>query len=713
MRDGDPKSFQGWSLKGFIAEGGQSTIYLAEKNDKLAALKVIRKENLHNDLATDRFFTEIKILERLNHPSIANYLESNTDTLVPYFAVEYIDGLNLEEFIGQNGPVVGNDWYELALSLAGTLNYCHSQNVMHKDVSPGNIVLGNSGPVLIDFGLSYLEKDPRLTSVELTVGTPPFMSPEQFGSERTFAMDAFSLAGTLIFAATGHYPFNGGNSSEWRESILFGLPNMDGLTPEQINVLSPLLYKKPEDRGSLVVFCQLLQELTQEGTKSKFVKKEFAKVERESKGKLTQTKKNLSVKRRTLRNAVSLATLVSLFSMGLVASGIVLIQSNSSKESAQSSNALNLTSDELAKVAACENLASFGDFEAALVACKEPAELGDASAQYSLGLSFQELGDASEGEKWIQKAAQSELPEAMAGMAANEINRKNYSKALEWARRAAARGNLVGVEAVGISYAYLKQYDQAVEWYKKSWELGDIQGARNLGYHYWFEVFSKDEALKWMRLAAETKSSVEGATSFDYAEFLRREMKNSTESCKWYKKSADLKFKDVDKDAADAFRKYCGDINQLPKSSAAPSPKASPSATKDSTPLLSSESFKVSSPVASNVINDSIFGRAFIDGLKYWRIPLTNSKSEKVPSLTAIQFRMIGYENAGWMDVPYKLKTDSTFGTVYAEVDDMLFAVIFKNVKYCPEFRVVREANGKVVQIWEKGLPECSTDYNG
>jgi serine/threonine-protein kinase len=111
LRDGDPKSFQGWTLKGFIAEGGQSTIYLAEKKNQLAALKVIRKENLHNDLATDRFFTEIKILERLNHPSIANYLESNTDTLVPYFAVEYIDGLNLEEFIGQNGPVVGNDWY--------------------------------------------------------------------------------------------------------------------------------------------------------------------------------------------------------------------------------------------------------------------------------------------------------------------------------------------------------------------------------------------------------------------------------------------------------------------------------------------------------------------------------------------------------------------------------------------------------------------------
>jgi hypothetical protein len=73
---------------------------------------------------------------------------------------------------------------------------------------------------------------------------------------------------------------------------------------------------------------------------------------------------------------------------------------------------------------------------------------------------------------------------------------------------------------------------------------------------------------------------------------------------------------------------------------------------------------------------------------------------------------MIGYPNAGWMDVPYKLKTDATFGTVNAEVDDFLFAMIFKDNKYCPEFRVAREEGGKIVQIWNKGQPECATDYN-
>lgn len=119
----------------------------------------------------------------------------------------------------------------------------------------------------------------------------------------------------------------------------------------------------------------------------------------------------------------------------------------------------------------------------------------------------------------------------------------------------------------------------------------------------------------------------------------------------------------------------------------------------------------MSAPLALNVQVEEIFGRAFKSGLA-WKIPLTNVKSEKVPELTAIQFRIIGYANAGWMDVPYKLKTDSSRGTVNAEVDDFLFTRVFKEVKYCPEFRAVREEGGKVVHIWNKGQPECASDYN-
>jgi serine/threonine protein kinase len=715
LRDGDPKNFQGWALKGFIGEGGQSTIYLAEKDGKTAALKMIRKEFLHNENAVSRFFTEIKNLEMLNHPNIARVLE--VERSGSFLAIDFVDGPNLQQYLVESGPFSFEKWCKFAYGLAQTIDYCHSKGIIHKDISPQNIVIGENGPVLVDFGISYLEKDPRLTSVDETIGTPPFMSPEHFGISTPKEMDSFSLAGTLIFAATGHNPFFGETKSELKESILFSAPDFTGLSDEQIAILSPLLYKRPEQRLSLEEFSKLLSELISSIGQSSLIEKEFAKVKRESQKKLVQEKKSLSVKRRTLRNLISTVTLVSVLSIGVAAYAIFQIQNNADKDLSKSPSDIfsivNLTADQQVKAAACKNLASFGDYEAAIATCKLPAELGDVWSQYSLGFSLQELGKATDGEKWVLKAAKKGLPEAMAGMAATEINRKNYLKALEWGKQSAESGNLVGVETVGISYAYLKQYDLAVEWYKRSWDLGDIQGARNLGYHYWFEFFDKSEASKWLKISAETKSSVEGATAFDYAEFLRREIKNYPESCYWYKKSADANYVEDMKNGTKAFQKYCSNLTDIPKTTPAPrinSVTPTPLATKK--PIASSDSFKVSAPLSMNVEIDEIFGAAFINRLNYWVIPLTNSRGAKVPELTAIQFKLIGYPDAGWLAVPYKLKTDTSFGTVYAEVDDMLFSLIFKDQKYCPEFRVVREEGGKIVRIWNKGQPDCATDYN-
>jgi len=310
LRDGDPKSYQGWTLEGFIAEGGQSTIYLAEKNGERAALKMIRKEYITNQKSTDRFFTEIKNLERLDHPNISRVLE--VEDSGKFLAIEFIDGPNLEDYVKESGPLEVRKWFTLAQILASTVDYCHSQGVIHKDISPRNIVIGPEGPVLVDFGISYLEKDERLTADDETIGTPPFMSPEHFGIAAPKQMDVFCLGGTLIFAATGNYPFAGTNSAEWKESILFSQPNFSGLSENQIKVLSPLLYKRPEDRGSLIIFSQLLEELASEQSPSNFAKKQFAKVKRESQKRLIQDKRQLVVKRKMIKKMVASSAAISI-----------------------------------------------------------------------------------------------------------------------------------------------------------------------------------------------------------------------------------------------------------------------------------------------------------------------------------------------------------------------------------------------------------------
>ena len=713
LRDGDPKSFQGWTLNGFIAEGGQSTIYLAEKNGERAALKMIRKEYLSNQKSTDRFFTEIKNLERLDHPNISRVIE--VEDSGKFLAIEFIDGPNLEDYVKKSGPLENQQWLTLAKILAFTVDYCHSQGIIHKDISPRNIVIGPKGPVLVDFGISYLEKDERLTSDGEEIGTPPFMSPEHFGITAPKQMDIFCLGGTLIFAATGHYPFSGTNRAEWRESILYSAPDFVGLSDEQVSVLSPLLYKKPESRGSLENFTQLLSELTSSNWESDIVAREIARIKLESQYKLIQEKKQLSVKKISLRKIISAAVIVSLSSIVLVSYGIVKIQdrpgSSSNQISRTNGATIELSPDQLTQLSACKDFAGFGDEEAAIEACREIAELGDASAQYSLGISLKKPEDV---EFWIRKAADQKLPEALVYLAYIEIDRKNYSKALALAKQAADSGNLDGVNVVGISYGYLKQYDLAIKWYKKSWELGDVLGAINLGFHYRFDSYDKNEAAKWLKIAAETKSAVfEGDTAFAYADFLRIEMKNGSEACQWYKKSADANYKENEKNGRESFKKYCPKSLELQKSVVSPSiNKVIPSPVDTLKPSATSDSFKISAPLASNVQIDEIFGRPFEDELHYWQISLTNIKGDKVPEISSVQFRMIGYPNAGWMDVPYKLKTSNTIGNVYARVDDVLFSLIFKEMKYCPEFRMVREEKGEIVHIWNKGLPDCATDYN-
>jgi serine/threonine protein kinase len=715
LRDGDPKSFQGWTLKGFIAEGGQSTIYLAEKNGERAALKMIRKEYLGNQKSTDRFFTEIKNLERLDHPNIPRVLE--VEDSGKFLAIEFIDGPNLEDYVKESGPLEVQQWLTLAQILASTVDYCHSQGIIHKDISPRNIVLGPKGPVLVDFGISYLEKDERLTSDGETIGTPPFMSPEHFGITAPKQMDVFCLGGTLIFAATGHYPFNGTNRAEWRDSILFSSPDFVGLSVEQVSLLSPLLYKKPEDRGSLENFSQLLSELTSSNWEGALVTKELARIKSESKFKLIREKKQLSVKKISMRKIVSAAATVSLLSIGIVSYGIVKIQdrtgSSSNQTSRADSEAIELTPAQIQKVSACKNLVATDDYASAVKICTETAELGDAWSQYSLGFALDELENEQAGQTWVLKAAKQRMPEALSWMAYDALEEKNYPEALDWAKQAADLGDLPGIHAVGYAYAWLEQNELAAEWYEKAWKLGDALGLINLGYHYRFDAVDKVKAEKWLKLAAQTKSTFQAEGAFDYAEFLRVEGRKASEFCPWYKKSADAKYMEDDSDAVAAFKKYCENFVQAKKPSASSSPeKVVPIPTDTRKPSASSKSFKVSAPLSPNVKIDEIFGSSFINSLNFWVIPLTNSKGAKVPEVNAVQFRLIGYPNAGWLDVPYKLKTDTTFGTIYAQVDDILFSLIFKDQKYCPEFRVVRVESGKIVHIWNKGQPDCATDYN-
>jgi len=264
LKPTDPKSFGGWKIKGRLGEGGYSTIFLGEKNGQLAAVKMIRRELLNDSKVFERFATEINNLERINHPGIAKIIESDLSTDVPYIAVEYIDGKTLQQKVDESGKLRETEWLDCLTQVAAALDYCHKIAITHKDVSPGNIILSQEGPKLIDFGISYHEGDQRVTQIDETVGTPAYMSPEHWDSKPRSEMDVFSLGSTFTFAGTGYPAFIGDSKQEVRGAIWNLRPNFEGLSNNQINLLTPLLYKEFKDRPNLAELIENANQLRED-----------------------------------------------------------------------------------------------------------------------------------------------------------------------------------------------------------------------------------------------------------------------------------------------------------------------------------------------------------------------------------------------------------------------------------------------------------------
>ncbi len=682
----DPVAIDGWKLVGRVGQGGFGTIYIGRKANVTAAIKMISRESINDDESWQRFGNEVRNLKKLDHPNIAKIIEENLRTANPYIAIEFIDGQTLDSLVKDSGPLSKDVWLKYLKSLLSALEHCHSNGIIHKDLSPANIVISNNEPKLIDFGNSFLRGSERLTQQGVITGTPGFMSPEHYeGNDLSQEMDLFSIASVFAFAGTGKNPFRGNTKIEYSNKTKYEPPNLDGLSSNQIEILTPLFYKDPKNRPVIAEVLWAIDELLQNQKISS-----YEKYLKHSDQKIKSIPTDLNFPKKQVKKLAFFVILAIILAVGAIS----LFQKNNSTASKSS----NLTDSQLQNLSVCKDKALLGESEAAIISCRELAELGNSGAQYSLGISLKEQGSIAEAELWLSKAAEQKLPEALIALAYHEIEQKDYSQALIWAKQSADLGELDGINAVGISYGYLGQYDLAIEWYKKSWELGDVLGAINLGFHYRFDDYDKKEAAKWLKIAAENSSKLfEGDTAFEYAEFLRTDMRNTSESCKWYKKASDVAYKEENKDGIEAYKKFCSKKETIlnPVESA----------------LLSSNDLKVSSPLASTVKISEIFGRVFKDSEMTWRIILTNSSTEAVPPINGIQFRLLGYEDAGWISLPYKLKKDSESNSVYAAVDDLFLSVLFKKT-VCPEFRAVREEAGKIVNIWTKGRPECSKDFS-
>jgi serine/threonine protein kinase len=232
-----PGSFVGpYKILRELGGGGMGIVYQAVRADevfqRICAIKVIRPE-LSSDLLQQRFRDERQILGRLDHVNIARILDGgSTQDGLPYFVMDYVDGPGIGRFcdeheLGTRGRLV------LFLQVCAAVSYLHQNGVIHGDLKPPNILVGNHGAVkLVDFGIASAITAPETNSQDkaLPLMTPGYASPEQMrGEGLTPASDVYSLAVILYELLSGSKPFAKGARS--RSEMLNVLATEDPTPP--------------------------------------------------------------------------------------------------------------------------------------------------------------------------------------------------------------------------------------------------------------------------------------------------------------------------------------------------------------------------------------------------------------------------------------------------------------------------------------------------
>lgn len=230
-----------------LGAGGSGQVYLVR--DAEGAYAALKRVDAHEDpVAAERLRREVAALMAVRHPAVPRVLDAELEDEDTFVVFEYIEGQALAEHIATHGPLVGEELAHMAERVAGALEAAHAAGVVHRDVTPSNVMMSPEGAVLIDFGLSHREEDERLTREGLVSGTAGYVAPEVIdGEEPGAAADRWSWAATVAYAMTGKAPFGVGNSAI-RKTLSGGWKYPDVVGAE---VLAAALDKAPDARPGM------------------------------------------------------------------------------------------------------------------------------------------------------------------------------------------------------------------------------------------------------------------------------------------------------------------------------------------------------------------------------------------------------------------------------------------------------------------------------
>ena len=251
----------GYRIIRTIGSGGAGLVFLAQKQgDETAqkfALKILRRTHgtdKETKVRTERFIVEAMAASRISHPNIVKIVDYGVDQEenIPFICMEYIEGKSMEYYIEQNNEFDYRQKMEMILEVAEALSAIHSQNICHRDIKPGNILIDEDHHAkLADFGIARFP-DSNLTMTHQLLGTPYYLSPEGFETAKVnYRSDIFSLGVVVYQFLLGELPFRGENLTNLAYQIRNQLPirpkKIDKSFPIELEYILAKMLKKNAD----------------------------------------------------------------------------------------------------------------------------------------------------------------------------------------------------------------------------------------------------------------------------------------------------------------------------------------------------------------------------------------------------------------------------------------------------------------------------------
>jgi serine/threonine-protein kinase len=249
-----------------LGEGGMGVVHLAvePRQNIHVVIKELRREVVGDDVARRRLAREVEVMRRVRGRYLAEVVDADLSGDRPYIVTRYIPGPPLHELVKRDGPLAVGALLRLGQGMAEALAAMHAVGVIHRDLKPGNVLMDDGDPVVIDFGIAQSLDATRLTQTGMFIGTPGYLAPEIIeGQEAGPAVDVHAWAGTMLYAATGQPPFGKGTLEMIFFNITASKANVDGAPVLLQPLLRDAFSRNPSKRPTASQLISRLEQLEQ------------------------------------------------------------------------------------------------------------------------------------------------------------------------------------------------------------------------------------------------------------------------------------------------------------------------------------------------------------------------------------------------------------------------------------------------------------------